>query len=151
MEPKQNFRHHVGMSRWILIALMLLLPLRGWAGAFMPIHGLVPGAERSQTHGAPCPMHAAHADHTAHIAHAAHAAHAASMSSDHAAGVSTDQTAGAGGCEHCQLCQANTSLPAHLAWSLLPLAPSQAAAPVVRLHGLYLSPDHPPPIALTLI
>ncbi len=139
------------MARWILITLMLLLPLRDWAGAFMPIHAMPQGgaphaahaqaqhrAQAAAQHAAPCPMHAAmgQSSHSSHSVQAADGDEAATT---------------AGGCEHCQLCQANASLPHGAHWGLLPLALAHGAARPSVLHGLALSPDHPPPIAPALI
>jgi hypothetical protein len=84
------------MQRWMLLVMVLLLPLRGWAGDLMGVHMATSGhATQASTAMPPgCPMHAGEQ------------ASAKGQSAEaHAAGAGMD------GCSSCELCVPLAELP----------------------------------------
>lgn len=99
------------MRAWVLILMMVLLPLRGWAGSAMAIdHGPAPAthaAAVSLLPVAPCHGKVEMGDvvHSAHSTHSAHAKHAAQ------ADLTGTEQGGAATCGLCDVCHSPLLAP----------------------------------------
>lgn len=121
------------MRRWFVLLMIVLLPVRGWAGDFMGIQMAMAAGATPAAHEMPadCPMHAS-----------------ADMGVHHGDGGDAPADEGPGSnCSSCQLCTPVAQLPT----TPLPLAhaPARSAPESVRAEfvSALLPPAVEPPIS----
>ena len=124
------------MSRFLILLLIALLPLRGWTAqrmVFAADHGAAVAAVRALQHGAmpaDCALHGhAAAEHTAAKAKAAHPAQ------DHK------------GCESCQLCMPLAALDAPALPGMEPMPQAMPRSVGLAMASVDPARDVKPPIS----
>lgn len=119
------------MRRWFVLLMIVLLPVRGWAGDFMGIQMALAGATPvAHEMPADCPMHAS-----------------ADMGAHHGGGDDKADDGPGSNCTSCQLCTPVAQSPA--APQLLTHAPARSAPASARSEfvSASLAPAVEPPIS----